>query len=52
MTGKDLAALIAALPQEQQDLDVYVTNGDLPDVPAVSATVQAADFGQLILVSR
>jgi hypothetical protein len=52
MTGRQLAALIAALPQDQQDLEVYVTNGDLPDAPAASATVQAADYGQLFLISR
>ncbi len=52
MTGRQLGALIAALPEDQQDLEVYVTNGDLPDAPAVSATVGPADFGQLILISR
>ncbi len=52
MTGKDLSALILALPEDQQGLEVYVTNGDLPAAPAASVAVGAADYGQLILISR
>jgi len=49
MTVADLIAKLQATPQ---DLDVHITNGDLPDVPAASVTIAAADFGQLVLISR
>lgn len=49
MTVRELAEILAPFPQ---DLDVYLTNGDLPAVPAASAAVQAAGYGQLVLISR
>ena len=48
-TVADLIKVLQALPQ---DLAPYVTNGDLPPAPVTSASVQAAGFGQLVLISR
>lgn len=48
-TAADLAGQLRALPQ---DLEVYLTNGDLPPVPAAAVIVQPADYGQLVLISR
>jgi len=48
-TVAELAEALKALPQ---DLAVFVTNGDLPPVPVASVTVQAGDYGQIVLVSR
>jgi hypothetical protein len=49
MTVAELIEILKVLPQ---DLRVFVTNGDLPDAPATSAEVVAADYGQEVLVSR
>jgi len=49
MTVADLIGQLTAMPG---DLGVHITNGDLPDVPAASVTIAAADFGQLVLISR
>jgi len=49
MTVDQLITLLSVLPR---DLRVFVTNGDLPDMPVTSATVQAADYGQMVLISR
>jgi len=35
-----------------QTLEVFVTNGDLDPAPVASVSVQAADYGQMVLVSR
>ena len=43
---------VAALLKLPQDLAPYVTNGDLDPVPVASVLVVAADFGQMVLVSR
>ena len=48
MTRSELVAALNVLP----DLDVYITNGDLPDVPVAGVSVEAADYGQLVLISR
>jgi len=49
-TVADLIEVLKTLPQ---DLPPYITNGDLPDAPVVSATVQAAEgYGQMVLISR
>jgi hypothetical protein len=47
-----VAELVAALLKLPQDLAPYVTNGDLDPVPVASVLVVAADFGQMVLVSR
>jgi len=49
MTVAEVLEILQGMPQ---DLQVYVTNGDLPDVPAVSVSVQAADYGQMVRISR
>jgi len=49
MTVAQLIELLKAMPQ---DLDVFITNGDLPDAPAAGVSVGAADYGQLVLISR
>jgi hypothetical protein len=48
-TVAELVEKLLALPQ---DLAPYLTNGDLPPVPVGEVSVQAADFGQLALISR
>ena len=48
MTRSELVAALNALP----DLDVRITDGDLPDKDIGSVSVQAAAFGQEILISR
>jgi hypothetical protein len=47
-----VAELVAALLKLPQDLAPFVTNGDLPPVAVASVLVVAADFGQMVLVSR
>ena len=47
LTAHQLALILLGLP----DLNVYLTNGDLPDIPVVTAMAVAADFGQMVLVS-
>lgn len=49
MTVTELIELLKAMPG---DLQVFVTNGDLDNVPVMSVSVEAADYGQLVLVSR
>jgi hypothetical protein len=49
MTVTDLIALLESMPQ---DLTVRITNGDLPDADIGSVSVQAAGYGQLVLISR
>ena len=49
MTVADLIGLLQAMPG---DLPAYITNGDLPDAPVASVSVAAADYGQLVLISR
>ena len=44
--------LVAALLLLPQDLPPFMTNGDLPPVPVASVSVEAADFGQRVLISR
>ncbi len=48
-TVADLVKALLALPQ---DLAPYMTNGDLPPAPVGSVSVQAADYGQMVLISR
>jgi hypothetical protein len=45
------AALIAVLRELPADLPPFVTNGDLPDAPVSGVSVEAADYGQMILIS-
>jgi hypothetical protein len=45
------AELIAALQELPPDLQPFVTNGDLPDAPVSGVSVEAADYGQMILIS-
>jgi hypothetical protein len=45
------AELITALQQLPPDLPPFVTNGDLPDIPVAGVSVEAADYGQMILIS-
>ena len=47
-----VAELVAALLKLPQDLAPYLTNGDLPPVPVGSVSVVAADYGQMVLISR
>jgi hypothetical protein len=47
-----VAELVAILQELPQDMAPYMTNGDLPIIAVASATVQPADFGQLVLISR
>jgi len=51
-TMNTVAELVAALLKLPQDLAPFVTNGDLDPVPVGSVTVEAADYGQRVLVSR
>lgn len=51
MRAPDLIAMIEAIPG-YEDLDIYLTNGDLPPVPVISALPVAADYGLMILISR
>ena len=47
-----IAELVTALLKLPQDLAPFVTNGDLPPAPVGSVSVAAADFGQMVLLSR
>jgi hypothetical protein len=49
MSVADLIVLLQGMPQ---DLTVRITNGDLPDADIGSVTVQAAGYGQLVLIAR
>ena len=49
MTVVELIGLLADMPA---GLPVFITNGDLPDAPVASVSVEAADYGQLVLISR
>jgi hypothetical protein len=49
LTVEGLIGLLKTMPQ---DLRVFVTNGDLDPVPVGGVSVQPADYGQLVLVSR
>ena len=48
----ELIAALQALSAEQRQLPPVMTNGDLPWAPIVSVSVQAADYGQLVLISN
>lgn len=52
MNINTVADLIEALKAMPQDLRPFITNGDLPDAPVTSVSVAAADYGQLVLISR
>ena len=47
-----VAELISQLKTMPGDLDAYITDGDLDNVPVASVSVAAADYGQLVLISR
>ena len=47
-----VAEVVAELLKQPQDLDAYMTNGDLDPVPVGSVSVQAAAYGQLVLISQ
>jgi hypothetical protein len=47
-----VAELVAALQELSQDLRPFITDGDLPPAQVASVSVQAADYGQLVLISR
>ena len=47
-----VADLVAELLKLPQDLPPFLTNGDLDPVPVASVSVVAADYGQMVLVSR
>ena len=49
VTVAELIGLLADMPA---GLPVFITNGDLPDAPVASVSVAAADYGQLVLISR
>jgi len=49
MTVENLRASLAGF---SSDLEVFLTNGDLPNTPVISVTLQAADYGQMVLISR
>ncbi len=51
-TVDELIAALQALPSDQRQLRPFLTNGDLPPAPVMSVSVQAADYGQLVLISR
>lgn len=51
-TTEELIAALQALPDEQKQLPPFMTNGDLPWEGIVSVSVQAADYGQLVLISN
>jgi len=52
LTISTVADLIEALKAMPQDLRPFITNGDLDNTPVTSVSVEAADFGQLVLISR
>ena len=48
-----IADLIEALKNMPQDLVPYLTNGDLPNIPLATVSIEAADgYGQIVLLSR
>jgi hypothetical protein len=47
-----VAELVEALRKMPQELAPFMTDGDLPHTPVVSVSVQPADYGQLVLISR
>ncbi len=51
-TVDELIAVLQALPSDQRQFPPFITNGDLPPVQVASVSVQAADYGQLVLISR
>ena len=51
-TTDELIEALQALPAEQRQLPPFVTNGDRPWDAIVSVSVQAADYGQLVLISN
>jgi hypothetical protein len=48
----ELIAALQALTPEQRQLPPFVTNGDLSWVGIVGVSVQAADYGQLVLIAN